>query len=49
MHIKYVTLRICEYADMVTINNQQRDMEIHIKSHTFNNDHIGRTTMSGFN
>jgi hypothetical protein len=41
MHVKYVILRVREYADMITINNQQWDLEIHIDSHTFNDDHIG--------
>jgi hypothetical protein len=39
MSIKCVTLRVREYADMISINNQQRDLEIHIDSHIFNEDH----------
>jgi hypothetical protein len=48
MSIKCVTLRVREYANMISINNQQRDLEIHIDSHIFNEDHYRWTTMSGF-
>jgi hypothetical protein len=41
MHVKCVTLRVREYVDMITIHNQQQDLEIHIESHTFNYYHIG--------
>jgi hypothetical protein len=40
MSVKCVTLRVQECMDMITINNQQRDMEIHIDSHIFNEDHL---------
>jgi hypothetical protein len=48
MSVKCVTLRVRECVDMITINNQQRDLEIHIDSHIFNEDHYRWTTMSGF-
>jgi hypothetical protein len=40
MSIKCVTLRVRECMDMITINNQQRDLEIHTNSHIFNEDHL---------
>jgi hypothetical protein len=39
MSVKCVTLRVQECVDMITINNQQRDLEIYIDSHIFNEDH----------
>jgi hypothetical protein len=39
MSIKCVTLWVREYIDMIAINNQQWDLEIHIDSHIFNEDH----------
>jgi hypothetical protein len=41
MSVKCVTLQVRECVDMISINNQQRDLEIHIDSHIFNEIIIG--------